>query len=832
MTMLVYLIKFSACLAIFMVFYKLFLERENMHLIKRYYLLAVLILSLGIPFVTFVQYIEPTITDTFVLPMDTIVSYPEIENVPAPTNYTPIILWSLYGLGFLIFGLKFSLNLSHIYKKIKHNPKHRNQRFINVLLTDLITPHTFFSYIFLNKRKYEAQEIPQEVFIHEQTHARQKHSIDVLCIELLQVVFWFNPLLYLIKKDIKLNHEFLADQAVLKNGIQPSAYQTLLLAFSSDAQHVELANAINYSSIKKRFTVMKTHTSKQKIWLRSLLLLPLVALTLYGFSERKDVVREDVNSVHTISDTIQNINIYIDKNENILLNKKAIKFENLQVAINKLNDHLTTEEKQLFLSATIKYETEDTRDLMNKIPTILFNCNIYMWTAINVLELKTPGVNSVILKNKYAGKTIEEANKFYEKETIDLSPYEPADSTSPWQISTEVSAITYTEIDESKIPDASKELVEEYNTIARKFNSKASDDKIYKLKDVNRIYIIYPQLSKKQKEAAEKYPDIFKAFSTDQLKATPEEVEEYNKLAKHCNSELSDEQPILKVKDIKRLEYLYSKMSDDQKKNAETYPDFSKMPPPPSPETGFIIVNGETLWYVKFNPIKYYNKKGYLVDKNGKTLKGNNQVNASDVLPGQYINKIYQNDKVVVEFKDNMSGAIPPPPPPPPLPPPSSPHTEDSAPHLDNSPLSAILGNQEIYESMKKFFVYQEAEKQVPFFLDGNKISSKQAIEFVKKTNNFKIEQKGNEAVYLIKTEGPTNINGTPPPPPAPISPLDHMIEMAKKGAIFYYEGKSISSDEAIKLLKNNSQLNISTKQVNSKEPKVYISKEPIIIKD
>jgi hypothetical protein len=94
-------------------------------------------------------------------------------------------------------------------------------------------------------------------------------------------------------------------------------------------------------------------------------------------------------------------------------------------------------------------------------------------------------------------------------------------------------------------------------------------------------------------------------------------------------------------------------MSEDQKKNAESYPDFSKVPPPPPPATGLIEVNGETLFCVYFSPKRFYNSKGYLVDKNGKTINGNVQVNASDVLPRQYITKVFSNDKVVVVFKDN-----------------------------------------------------------------------------------------------------------------------------------------------------------------------------------
>jgi len=87
--------------------------------------------------------------------------------------------------------------------------------------------------------------------IRDRTHASQKHSIDVVFIEGLQVLLWFNPLIYIIKHAIKLNHEFLADQGVLQKGINTNSYQKIILAFSSNATEPQLANAINYSSIKK-----------------------------------------------------------------------------------------------------------------------------------------------------------------------------------------------------------------------------------------------------------------------------------------------------------------------------------------------------------------------------------------------------------------------------------------------------------------------------------------------------------------------------------------------------------------------------------------------------
>ncbi|MCB0447256.1 MAG: M56 family metallopeptidase, partial [Gelidibacter sp.] len=293
--MLIYILKFSACLFIFMAFYKLFLERENMHQLKRFYLLLALVLSITFPLITFTQFVEPiTITQNFSNAQQITIEHEAIEQTSL-WDYLPQLLWTIYGIGVLIFGLKFVLNLNVIFKKIHRNPKLKAHRYINVLLSDEVTPHTFFNYIFLNKYKYESQQIPQEVFIHEQTHAEQKHSLDILFIELLQILFWFNPLLYFIKRDIKLNHEFLADKAVLLNGIQPSQYQQLLLAFSSNAAEPQLANAINYSSIKKRFTLMKTRTSKRAVWIKSLLILPLLSVLIYGFST-KEVLKKEVHS--------------------------------------------------------------------------------------------------------------------------------------------------------------------------------------------------------------------------------------------------------------------------------------------------------------------------------------------------------------------------------------------------------------------------------------------------------------------------------------------------------------------------------------------------------
>lgn len=297
-------------MAIFLMFYTLLLEKERMHTFKRYYLLTALIVALIIPSITFVEYVDVILAPSpvSVVPVETI---SEETMIPVKAEYDisdvqkswtecwPTILWMVYGLGVLLFASKFIFNLRSIIRNVRKHRKIRINAIVHVLLKDTIVPYTFLNYIFLNRKKFEANEIPKEVLVHEAAHARQKHSLDVLFVELLQIVFWFNPLIHLVKKSIKLNHEFLADQEVLKQSSATSDYQNILLAYASSASHKDnrpsMANAINYSSyssIKKRFKVMKTQTSKKSILLRTLLILPLLSLLLYGFSTTVQIRKE------------------------------------------------------------------------------------------------------------------------------------------------------------------------------------------------------------------------------------------------------------------------------------------------------------------------------------------------------------------------------------------------------------------------------------------------------------------------------------------------------------------------------------------------------------
>ena len=195
----IFFLKFAACSSLLFVFYKLLLEREEMHVFKRFYLPGSLLVSVIIPLITFKKYTEALPAEAG-SKMTFLTANTSSE---AALPWLSILLWSIYGLGVIFFGIIFIRNLSELLQKIRNNPKVKNPETTDVLLQETVPPHTFWNFIFLNRSSMNKKQIPPEVYVHEQAHALQKHSFDVLFIELLQVALWFFPLIYFLKKGNK-----------------------------------------------------------------------------------------------------------------------------------------------------------------------------------------------------------------------------------------------------------------------------------------------------------------------------------------------------------------------------------------------------------------------------------------------------------------------------------------------------------------------------------------------------------------------------------------------------------------------------------------------------
>lgn len=277
--MINFLIESTVSLVILLVFYHLFLEREKIHQFNRFYLLISLVISLIIPFIK-IELIKEVETVFIPLnskePINKDAIIPENETV----NYFPILLLSLYVIVALILFARFLKNIYSFKKTIKNNEKVSYKNAILVLIDKKIIPHTFLNYILLNKESYEKNTIEKELYLHELTHVNQKHTYDILGIEILKIVFWFNPIFYFYKKAIQLNHEFIADENVVKTHSNVPFYQSLLLN-TNDNTNYYLASNLNYLVTKKRLIMMTKTTSKFSGFIKKAGIIPLLTFIIH-----------------------------------------------------------------------------------------------------------------------------------------------------------------------------------------------------------------------------------------------------------------------------------------------------------------------------------------------------------------------------------------------------------------------------------------------------------------------------------------------------------------------------------------------------------------------
>ena len=319
-----YLIKSTLCLAVLFGFYKIALESKALHQFKRYYLLASLVFSLTIPLVTFTYTTAAVPQDiwieNFVVVQDQNTGPITPVIIEEKTNYLPYVLWSIYGIGILIFGGRFAGNLVRLKRKITTAETHQQKDFTLALLQQTIVPHSFLKYIFLSRKRYENKEIPPEVIAHEATHVRQKHSLDILFIEFLQVIFWFNPLFWITKKSITLNHEFLADQGAVQEQHDIYQYQNILLSYASSTHHTTLESPFNYSSTKKRILMLSQSFNRKRLAISALLLIPIIAGCVLIFNQ--GIIAQPNNDLaiegHWIDKKHENTNVSIYKENDVL----------------------------------------------------------------------------------------------------------------------------------------------------------------------------------------------------------------------------------------------------------------------------------------------------------------------------------------------------------------------------------------------------------------------------------------------------------------------------------------------------------------------------------
>ncbi len=264
--MIAYLLKSLISSGLFLLAYVLFLEKEKMHRFNRFYLLFALLFSIVVPFLSIHSYSSTLapISNSYQLIEENLSRADVLPQPMKNTSSMTYLLLLFYGGISLFLFLRLLYILYGFYSVVSKNRKVPVTHAKLVLLDNPVSPHTFLHYIFLSKDDYIRQTIEPEIIAHETAHVKQRHSLDILLLELILVFCWFNPLLLLYRKAIQLNHEYLADDAVIKPKDDISSYQYLLINRAVINSTALLPSHFNFLTIKKRLTMMTKTTSRKK----------------------------------------------------------------------------------------------------------------------------------------------------------------------------------------------------------------------------------------------------------------------------------------------------------------------------------------------------------------------------------------------------------------------------------------------------------------------------------------------------------------------------------------------------------------------------------------
>lgn len=280
--MILYFLKSTFLLLVFWSIFKISLERKkNLHF-NRYFLIISLGIALLFPLLNFqIQVETPLIVNTKQLVLDQLPVL-ELKTIERQTELNFNYLKIAYLIITAVFMIKFITHLFYLIRLKRKSTVLKTQFGTLALNNKIKSPFSFLNTIFVSEAHWRNNEIETAILHHEQGHVLQKHTLDVLFIELLKIFLWFQPFLYLCKRSIQENHEYLADAYSLAKNKNISQYQNLILSYYATSENVvALSSSIHFNNLKKRFIMMK-NTKKGKVW-STICYTSAALITYFGF---------------------------------------------------------------------------------------------------------------------------------------------------------------------------------------------------------------------------------------------------------------------------------------------------------------------------------------------------------------------------------------------------------------------------------------------------------------------------------------------------------------------------------------------------------------------
>ena len=336
---LIYQGKAAIALAVFYMFYRLLLSKETFHRFNRIVLLGTAALSFVLPLcvITFKEVVVvPAMTassETFTGEVaGTAAMVPEVSE-----PIWPVILCSLFALGAMAVLVHVVFSIIGIRRMIRSGRSEALESGETLIITETDTaPFSWMKYIVISREDYESGY--SQILTHEKAHIALRHSWDILFVDMITALQWFNPAIWMLKADLRALHEFEADDAVLRSGANIKEYQYLLIRKAVSKSGYSVANSFNHSTLKARITMMLNKKSSRMSAWKALYVIPLVGISLAATAETKvDYQYEDQTPDNT--ELVEKYSTPVDKDT-----KKSFKEKNLKngrITVDEENDVVT-----------------------------------------------------------------------------------------------------------------------------------------------------------------------------------------------------------------------------------------------------------------------------------------------------------------------------------------------------------------------------------------------------------------------------------------------------------------------------------------------------------
>ncbi|PKG51534.1 M56 family metallopeptidase [Olleya sp. 1-3] len=332
-----YFLKASAIIILFYACYKLFLQRDTFFQANRWFLLIGLFIAIVLPLVIIPIYIEYTPRPIQFFETS-VTTFPTQQTTQAP----PFDYWQLlpfiYLAGVLFVTTKVTLQFISLNRLLKNQKKTKTEQFTFIETEANIAPFSFFNRIVFNSNQFTKNEL-EHIITHEKVHAKQLHSIDILLTQIATILFWFNPCIWLYKKAMQQNLEFIADQVAQNTIACSKSYQTVLLKASLTTNQLAVTNNFYQSLIKKRIVMLQKSQSKKSNQLKFTIVLPFLALFLMSFNIKEVYIAKAETNKSTIvkTETFTITSKSSDKEIEAIKNRLEILADDLKIKFSDIN---------------------------------------------------------------------------------------------------------------------------------------------------------------------------------------------------------------------------------------------------------------------------------------------------------------------------------------------------------------------------------------------------------------------------------------------------------------------------------------------------------------